>query len=193
MDRKKEILTAAGECFVKFGYEKTTLDDIAELVGINKASFYYYFKNKEEIFKELITQEADQCIEVLRKRVEPITNYKEKVLAWIKEGFKYNDKNSILHKLSLESIKKISPHLSELRDYAMRRGTEYLSEVFTDYKNKNVIDTEDTEKLAQSIQNTIYALKENLFQYAKVNSIKLNEIEAEIIFIVALILDGIRK
>jgi len=42
-DRKREILAAAGKCFVQYGYEKTTLDDIAAIVGINKASFYYSF------------------------------------------------------------------------------------------------------------------------------------------------------
>ena len=195
MDRKAEILMAAGDCFVKYGYEKTTLDDIAEIVGINKASFYYHFKNKDEIFKELIIKEADYCIQILKDKVEPISDYKEKILTWIKEGFNYNDKNSILHKLSMESIKKITPLLSYLRNYSMQKGIEYLSSVFQNYKDNNVIKIENPYKLASSIQNTIYALKENLIHFAtsKTQPIKLNDIEDDIIFTVSLILDGIQK
>ena len=39
-DKRQMILEAAGECFDRFGYNKTTLKDIGERVGLNKASIY---------------------------------------------------------------------------------------------------------------------------------------------------------
>jgi hypothetical protein len=33
----------------RFGYEKAALDDTGEIVGLNKASLYYYNKSKEDI------------------------------------------------------------------------------------------------------------------------------------------------
>jgi AcrR family transcriptional regulator len=108
-DRKKDILAAAGKCFVKFGYDKTTLDDIAGQVGINKASFYYYFKNKEAIFIDLIIREADEFIKAVKNKVDSVSGCREKILAWIKESFRYNESNSILHQLSIESLKKLTP------------------------------------------------------------------------------------
>ena len=57
--KKQEILKAASECFARFGYEKTTLDDIGKMVGLNKASLYYYYKNKEDIFAEVVLQAGD--------------------------------------------------------------------------------------------------------------------------------------
>ncbi len=59
---KEKIRTAAYKCVARFGFEKTTLDDIAGEVGLNKASLYYYYKNKEDIFLE-ITSEATRRFE----------------------------------------------------------------------------------------------------------------------------------
>lgn len=51
---KDAIIAAAREQFSKYGYKKTTLDDIARRIGKGKSSLYYYFNNKEEIFKAVL-------------------------------------------------------------------------------------------------------------------------------------------
>jgi AcrR family transcriptional regulator len=56
---KEQIIQAASMAFSKFGFKKTTLDDIAALTNRGKTGIYYYFKNKNEIFKEVINKEAD--------------------------------------------------------------------------------------------------------------------------------------
>ena len=48
--RRKEILGAARECFLQFGYAKTSLDDIAKRAGISRPLIYRKFKNKEDVF-----------------------------------------------------------------------------------------------------------------------------------------------
>lgn len=65
-DETREIITrVAGEIFARYGYQKTTLDDIARACRKGKSSIYYYFRNKEEIFQEVIDKE----IIVLKSRI----------------------------------------------------------------------------------------------------------------------------
>jgi AcrR family transcriptional regulator len=64
-EKKKEILKAASDCFARYGYEKTTLDDIGKMVGLNKASLYYYYKNKEAIFSEVVFEETEALFQAL--------------------------------------------------------------------------------------------------------------------------------
>jgi len=45
---RENILKIAREIFSKYGYKKTTLDDIANAVRKGKSSLYYYFKSKED-------------------------------------------------------------------------------------------------------------------------------------------------
>ena len=52
--RRREILVAARELFVKKGYEQTSVNDILKIVDIAKGTFYYYFASKEEVLEAII-------------------------------------------------------------------------------------------------------------------------------------------
>jgi AcrR family transcriptional regulator len=52
-ETREKILDVALELFAQNGYDKTSLRDIAERLGITKAALYYYFERKEEILLEL--------------------------------------------------------------------------------------------------------------------------------------------
>jgi AcrR family transcriptional regulator len=52
-----KILDTAQAVFNRYGYGKTTVDDIAKEMGKGKSSIYYYFTSKEDIFKAVIEKE----------------------------------------------------------------------------------------------------------------------------------------
>ncbi|PIF05120.1 MAG: TetR family transcriptional regulator, partial [Draconibacterium sp.] len=56
---RENILKIAREIFSKYGYKKTTLDDIASAVRKGKSSLYYYFKSKEDLFHAVIMKEVE--------------------------------------------------------------------------------------------------------------------------------------
>ncbi|HEX4454180.1 MAG TPA: helix-turn-helix domain-containing protein [Kofleriaceae bacterium] len=51
--RRREILDAAQTCFLRFGYGKTSLDDIAQTAKLSRPLLYRKFANKEAIFAAL--------------------------------------------------------------------------------------------------------------------------------------------
>jgi AcrR family transcriptional regulator len=53
VETRDQILVVAEELFTTQGYDKTSLRDIAERLGITKAALYYYFARKEDILLEL--------------------------------------------------------------------------------------------------------------------------------------------
>lgn len=54
---RDEILNEARELFKRFGFKKTTMEDIARQIGKSKSSLYYYYKTKEEIFEAVVLQD----------------------------------------------------------------------------------------------------------------------------------------
>src|SRR5579871_4147084 len=50
---RERILDVALELFNEQGYDKTSLREIAERLGVTKAALYYHFKSKEDILLEL--------------------------------------------------------------------------------------------------------------------------------------------
>lgn len=53
---KQEILNAALELFSKQGYEATSISQLADAVGIRKASLYSHFENKQAILDTLLNE-----------------------------------------------------------------------------------------------------------------------------------------
>jgi AcrR family transcriptional regulator len=56
---KKRIIDAAYKIFYKKGYNSSTMNDIAEEVGVSKGSLYSYFKSKEELLQTTNQLSAD--------------------------------------------------------------------------------------------------------------------------------------
>jgi len=52
--RLQEVLDAAARMFAAKGYRGTSLNDIGEALGMNKASLYYYVRSKEDLLHRLI-------------------------------------------------------------------------------------------------------------------------------------------
>jgi AcrR family transcriptional regulator len=55
LDTKESIVKTALELFLQNGYEKTSMNDIAHQVGITKPAIYHHFKNKDELFHEVLS------------------------------------------------------------------------------------------------------------------------------------------
>jgi len=55
-ERKQQLLDAAARLFAEQGYEATRVVDIVEAAGVAKGLFYWYFENKEALFRELATE-----------------------------------------------------------------------------------------------------------------------------------------
>jgi AcrR family transcriptional regulator len=52
--RKQAILDAAARLIIQSGYDKTTIGDVADAIGLNRALVYGYFKSKDDLLSELI-------------------------------------------------------------------------------------------------------------------------------------------
>ncbi len=57
-ERRERVLDAAQKLFLKFGYTKTTVSDIAEEAGISKGAVYLHFHSKEAIMDALVLREG---------------------------------------------------------------------------------------------------------------------------------------
>lgn len=76
--RRREILVAARELFIKKGYEQTSVNDILRIVDIAKGTFYYYFASKEEVLEaiilDIVEEGARKAEFILKDKTIPLVN-----------------------------------------------------------------------------------------------------------------------
>jgi AcrR family transcriptional regulator len=80
---RESIVNAAIDIFSKYGFKKTTMDDIAMALGKGKSSIYYYFRNKEEIFQAVLEKEVTLLKSKLQEAIDEKKNPKGKLKAYI--------------------------------------------------------------------------------------------------------------
>lgn len=83
-DVREALLAAARDIFAYYGYNKTNVDEIARAAKKGKSTFYYYYKSKEEIFRDVIEKEAkifrSRIIDAISTDADPLTKIKKYIL-----------------------------------------------------------------------------------------------------------------
>lgn len=79
IDRRQEILDAATESFSLFGYKATTMGQVAKLANVGKGTIYTFFKNKEELFDEIIMKLIQDMENEANDAIDPNQPFEENV------------------------------------------------------------------------------------------------------------------
>ncbi|MFS0647028.1 TetR/AcrR family transcriptional regulator [Siminovitchia sp. 179-K 8D1 HS] len=145
-----EIKKAALHYISKYGYEGTTLKDIAQTVGIKTPSIYSHFDSKEQLFISLLKDLRIKDREGLMKHVLSLRNKS------IEEVFKnlffyYTDANNIvfwviaLKEILMHPTTDIVQNLREGFTELEREISIQLTELFQIGRNEGWIKRKDTE------------------------------------------------
>jgi len=150
---RNKLLSVANKLFSRFGFHKTSMDEIAKIARKAKGSLYYHFASKEELFKEVVSKEimnlkdhlsvivnntglsaSDKIKKYLLRRMEILNdavNYHETLKADFFEHFDFiDDLREELDEWEKESLKKILLQGVETKEFAAIEDMDVLLDVF---------------------------------------------------------------
>ena len=130
-DKVEAIIVAAQKRFGYYGLCKTTMNEIAADLGMGKASLYYYFPDKENIFEAVIMKEQDAFREEIEKMLHTSTDASFMLLEYIYQR---------------NAFSKIFLNLAKLKCDVLFNGKPIIAKLFTIFKQK------ETELIKQIIQ-----------------------------------------
>lgn len=135
-ERKNEILDVAGRLFSTKGYDKCTVNDILNAVGIAKGTFYYYFKSKEEVLDSIIYRITELIVSKAKmvasnSELSPVMKILNIIISMRVESEVDNElmekihkpENALMHQKSLNQIvTSVTPILSEVVNEGINQG-----------------------------------------------------------------------
>jgi AcrR family transcriptional regulator len=71
LERKQQLLDCAAELFAERGYAETRVIDIVKAAGVAKGLFYWYFDNKEALFRELVVLNRQRLRQAQASAIDP--------------------------------------------------------------------------------------------------------------------------
>ncbi|MFJ9174528.1 TetR/AcrR family transcriptional regulator [Streptomyces sp. NPDC102360] len=66
-DRRTLVLDSAMATFARFGYRKTSMEEVARAAHISRPGLYFLFSSKETLFRAAVTQTLDQDISAIER------------------------------------------------------------------------------------------------------------------------------
>ncbi|WP_316841691.1 TetR/AcrR family transcriptional regulator [Pedobacter gandavensis] len=193
---KQKIGRSAMQCFAKFGLDKTTLDDIAQAVGLNKASLYYYYKNKEDIFIEVALKEGEDFINSLQEATLLKEGIENRIAFYLESRFNYYKNVLNMNRVSVDTLNKILPRFFELYNALMKREKIFVTQLLGKAVEDGEVYMTDLENTASVLINLTDALKHSVEQQAILKGeteIDYTQSLQDIKFLVSLIFKGIKK
>ncbi|MGN7359181.1 TetR/AcrR family transcriptional regulator [Paenibacillus sp. SAF-054] len=120
------ILKTASGLFMEFGYEPVSLQQIAKVCGVTKASIYYHFENKAQLFTAAITammEKAQTSSQQIMHQLDMPLYDRLVMLAERKLRFPHGDFETIL--------REAAGSLSKEQLESIRRSEESIHDVLT--------------------------------------------------------------
>ena len=136
--RRQQIMVAAKRVFSDKGFNKTTMEDIAQEAELSPGTLYLYFKNKEELYSSL----SLRILQYLLIRVEHVSEEQEsgpdEKLKHLTEAmydvYEFDPLIIInmFHLQSSETLKNLSPQLMEEIKELSRKSLGLIAQIFQD-------------------------------------------------------------
>lgn len=96
MTTKEHILETATDAFAAKGFSGVRIDELAQDAGINKATLYYHFKSKQEIFENVMERQFQRLWELLHVNIEAAQKPEAKMAAFIDAMFDRERRDVVL-------------------------------------------------------------------------------------------------
>ena len=117
-ERKEQLLDRAAVLFAERGYSETRVADIVSAAGVAKGLFYWYFENKEALFRELVEQNRLNLrraqAAAIDLEAEPLQQIRQGAEASVRYMARY------AHFFSLLEVENLDKQFAD----ELRRGTE---------------------------------------------------------------------
>lgn len=128
--RRREIAEAAVRVFNRLGLQGASVSAVADELDIDRASLYYYFSSKEELFDELVRTVVERNLE-LAKRIEaseisPRRKLRELITALMSS---YSDHYPLFYIYIRENLSHVAGKRSEWSRYMRKMNNETVDSV----------------------------------------------------------------
>ncbi len=186
MDEKQEkVIETARGIFLKYGYRRVTMGDIAEATKMSRPALYLVFPSKEEILTAVVAETFAEMLDEIRKNIQDFATAEEQLASafeiWSVRPF--------------EMIEK-SPDARDLLESSYEFADKVTTKAFADFEKmlsgilEPTIKSNSGANLSSAQTARLMASAVYGFKNAAANSLELRELIEQLIEIVLLSLQA---
>jgi AcrR family transcriptional regulator len=139
LNSRQRILNTASGLFSEFGFSGVSMETIAKKLDITKPAIYYHFKNKKELYLEVLEKSFQGLIKAMNKQVSKAKSPEEIISQLVRGYLNFSLKETNLIKCLILKIPKenseITNYIIKLREKINKQLQTFLRGVFKKYPN----------------------------------------------------------
>lgn len=106
--QRERILQEAAVLFARSGFDASSLNELAEEIGISKAGIYHYFKTKQDVYDAIIIQTLRGLFDAVSGRVAEASDPYDRLLLFMTAHAEYFERNYWAFRAMLVSFTSMS-------------------------------------------------------------------------------------
>lgn len=153
------ILETAQKLFARFGFNKTTVDEIARAAHIGKSTIYHYFKSKEDIFRAVVEKESDILSRKIREAVNRVQSPQEKLRAYILTRMRHLKELANFYSALKDEYLEHYSFIERAREQDFQRETGMVTAILKEGVDAGVFCVEDMDLTAFALITALKGLE----------------------------------
>lgn len=152
---RSKLIEACKQNWTKYGYKKTSIDELCQQVSISKGAFYLFFESKEDLFCEVLCSAQEEIYAAAFQIMEKHRN-KNGVAEALKFIYREYDKNNFLYQSNSSDFTILTNKISDRQLQKIQQSNNRNQLLFL---NQSYLNFKVDKNMAISI---IYALIMNI-------------------------------
>lgn len=163
-DKKRElIIEAAMKRFAHFGWNKTTMNEIASDISFSKALLYYYFPDKLSLFAAVMDHIIKRISTEMQEGLKHKNSGYEAVLFYLEKRQEFVKKHFNLLESAVSSGTELPPALEEIFKNAKDAEVETIAGIITKGIESGEFNTENPKFTAEILVDALSGMRLNHF------------------------------
>lgn len=150
-DVKEVIINTSREIFARFGFKKTTMDEIARATYKAKSSIYHYFASKEEIFQSVIEKESNTLKEEITKAINQENTPQQKLRAYVLTRMRVLNELVNFYIALKDDYLKHFGYIEKLREKYYKDEIKIIENILWEGNNEGIFFIDNVELTAHAI------------------------------------------
>ncbi len=160
---KEAIVNVARHIFSRFGFRKTTMDEIAVASRKGKSSIYYYFASKEEIFQAVVEKEAEIFKQELIKATNPNDTPAQKLKTHVLVRMRSMEKLANFYSAIKDDFLGHLDFIEKIRKKYDQEEIQMMENILVEGVENGMFEIEDTSLAAIAIVTALKGMEIPLF------------------------------
>jgi len=185
---KETIVNVARHIFSRFGFKKTTMDEIAIATRKGKSSIYYYFTSKEEIFQAVVEKEALILRKELVHGIHNASSPQQKLKAHVLIRMRSMEKLANYYSAIKDDYLSHLGFIENIRKKYDQEEIQMMENILNEGVKDNIFEIEDTSLAAIAIVTALKGLEIPLFM-----NVEEKDVERRLDHLIQILFNGVLK